>query len=185
MKRKFYYLFLTMCLLLTLFFGCTNEITENNSEKSAEDLLQETLSDGIINGTNAQTIEDALKSNKEYNFPDDHSLIQSEINDEWHVSSSNNTYNTYTKGYELFAFDSLEVEIASFATYDNDIDYLLFCVSFFDTPYIDIDEIQQWISELNIEEKESSKIFGDAEFILSYGWDNEPTQLKLTITALD
>ena len=143
------------------------------------------MEDGLINYTNAQIIEDSLKSNSNYNFWDDHSLTQSNINGDWSVSNRNNDYNTYTKSYDISAHKFLIVELASFATYDNDIDYLLYCASFFDTPYIDVDELQQWIKDFDTKDGYVTKVFGDTEFTLSYGWDNSPNKLELHVAALD
>lgn len=192
--KKILSVLLVAVMALMLFSGCEldNGSLDNTTEEMETTIPTETtdpeagfMDDGIINNTNAKDIEDALKANVEYNFPDDHSLVQSQINGEWHVSSSNNTYNTYTKSYDLYAYDTLEVEIASFATYDDDIDFLLYCVSFFETSRIDIAEVQQWITDYNPEDGYVTKIFGDAEFHLHYGADNDPTKFELTIMALE
>lgn len=192
--KKILSILLVVMMVLALFSSCelSSGSLDNIAEEVETTISTETtdpeagfMDDGIINNTNAKDIEDALKANAEYNFPDDHSLVQLKINGEWHVSSSNNTYNTYTKSYDLYAYDTLEVEIASFATYDDDIDFLLYCVSFFETPRIDIAEVQQWIADYNPEDGYVTKVFGDAELHLHYGADNDPTKFELTIIAFE
>lgn len=140
------------------------------------------MEDGMIQGTNAQDIENELKSVEEYNWWDDHNLIQSEINGEWSVLCKNNEYDTYTKSYELSAYDYLQIEIAKFITYDADYNYLQFCASLFDTDLIDAEEVKKWIEEYNPSEGYITKNFGDAEFVLD--GDGEGT-IELSIWALE
>ncbi|MBR4889639.1 MAG: hypothetical protein IKU17_10885 [Clostridia bacterium] len=141
------------------------------------------MTDGVINGTNAKTIEDMLKSNRDYNWWEDHSLTQSDINKKWFVYCANNEYNTYDKSYDLFANKNLEIEIAKFATFNNDIDYILVCASFFDTEYINIDEVEQWILNYKPEDGYVSKNFGDAEFVLDTEEYDDAIKLELSIYA--
>lgn len=135
---------------------------------STEDSKEELMSDGYINGTNAKNIESRLQSIKEYNWWDDHSLTQSSINKEWSVSCSNNDYNTYTKSYDLSAYNTLEIQYAKFITYDFDYEYLLLCASFFDTELIDANAVKQWIQEYDAADGTVEKVFGDATFTLTY-----------------
>lgn len=151
----------------------SDDKTDNNEETPAppettEDTKAEQMSDGYINGTNAKTIESKLQGIKEYNWWDDHSLTQSSINKEWSVSCSNNEYNTYTKSYELHAYDTLEIEYAKFKTYDADYEYLLLCADFFDTKLIDAAAVKQWIQAYDTSSGTVEKTFGDATFTLSY-----------------
>ena len=143
-----------------------------------------TMEDGMIQDTNAKDIEASLKAVVEYNWWEDHCLIQSNINDEWSVSCSNNEYNTYDKSYTLYAYENLEVEYAKFETYDYDYDYLLFCASLFETSLIDINQVQQWIKEYNIDYDWVEKQFGDAVFAMNYEKFNDgSSSISLVITA--
>lgn len=170
--------------------------TENTSteltteEPTAEKITttefdDEYMSDGVVNGTNAKTIEGALKANSSYNWWEDGELIQSQINKEWFVYCANNEYNTYTKSYDLHAEENLEIEIAKFSTYDNDMDYILTCVSFFDTEYIDASKVKEWVLDYSPENGYVTKVFGDAEFVLNTIEHSDAVELEFSVYALD
>ena len=175
------------------------KIYSNNSEKmerfdegdvfSADALVEVyyyggPMEDGMIQGTNAKTIENTLRAIQEYNWWDGHSLTQSSINDEWSVSCSNNEYNTYTKSYDLSAYDTLEIQYAQFKTYDFDYEYLLLCASLFDTDLIDADEVKQWVQEYEIEDGTIEQTFGDAIFTMRYHeYDDGESYVELSVWA--
>lgn len=193
--KKIILVFLCVGLIAVSITGCglLDFSLETNSDKEIEgsvnstppEINNEYLSDGAVDGTNAKTIENTLKSNSSYNWWDDHSLMQSQINKEWSVYCANNEYNTYTKSYELSAKENLEIEIAKFATYDNDINYLLACVDFFDTEYINAAEVKQWVLSYDAKDGYVSKTFGDAEFVLNTEDYDDSVKLELSIYALD
>lgn len=142
------------------------------------------MEDGMIQETNIQVIEAALKSVNEYNWRNEYSLLQSEINKEWISNCWNNEFNTDTKYYELHAHEDLEIEFASFKTTDFDYDYLLFCASLFDTSLIDATEVQIWMQEFNIEDGVVEKTFGDAIFTMRYHeYDDGECFIELSIWA--
>lgn len=163
----------------------TDANIDSSTDNASSETNDEYLSDGVVNGTNAKTIEDTLKSNSRYNWWDDHRLIQSQINKDWSVYCANNEYNTYTKSYDLSAKENFEIKIAKFATYDNDMDYILTCVAFFDTEYINVDEVRQWVSNYQAKDGYVSKIFGDAEFVLDTEDYDDSTKFELSVYALD
>jgi hypothetical protein len=158
---------------------------ESSSDKNdEEESTAQLMDDGYINGTNAKSIETSLKNIDEYNWWDDHSLIQSQINKEWSVYCANNEYNTYTKSYDLSAYDTLEIQTAEFRTYDFDYEYLLFCASFFDTDLIDADQVKEWVRGYDKSQGTIEKTFGDAEFTLSYTeYDDGECYIELSVWA--
>jgi hypothetical protein len=158
--------------------------TESSSnQNNADESTANAMNDGYINGTNAKAIEASLKSMEEYNWWDDHSLVQSEINKEWSVYCANNEYNTYTKSYDLYANETLEIELAKFKTYDFDYDYLLLCASFFDTDLINAEEVKEWVRGYDQSKQTVEKNFGDAEFTLSYHEYDDECYVELYVCA--
>ena len=159
--------------------------TESSSDKNnEEESTAQLMDDGYINGTNAKSIETSLKNVEEYNWWDDHSLIQSQINKEWSVYCANNEYNTYTKSYDLSAYDTLEIQTAEFRTYDFDYNYLLLCASFFDTDLIDAEQVKEWVRGYDKSQGTIEKTFGDAEFTLSYTeYDDGECYIELSVWA--
>lgn len=159
--------------------------TESSSDKNnEEESTAQLMDDGYINGTNAKSIETSLKNIDEYNWWDDHSLIQSKINKEWSVYCANNEYDTYTKSYDLNAYDTLEIETAEFRTYDFDYDYLLLCASFFDTDLIDTEQVKEWVRGYDKSQGTIEKTFGDAEFTMSYTeYDDGECYIELSVWA--
>ena len=176
------------------------EIFENNKDRNGSfkegdafpvDALVEVhyygggpMEDGMIQETNIQVIETALKSVDEFNWRNEYSLLQSEISGEWISNCWNNEFDTDTKYYELHAHEDLEIEYASFQTTDFDYDYLLFCASLFDTSLIDTTEVQIWMQEFNIGDRETEKTFGDAIFTMRYHeYDDGKCFVELSIWA--
>jgi len=68
--------------------------------------------------------------------------------------------------------------------FEEDYELLITFASFFDTSLINAEEVQQWIREYNPENGSATMVFGDAEFALHYGMENED-KYSLYITALD
>lgn len=68
--------------------------------------------------------------------------------------------------------------------FEEDYELLITFASFFNTSLIDTEKVQQWIREYNPESGGVSRVFGDAEFSLHFGMENED-KYSLYITALE
>lgn len=176
---------LAVCLIFimstSMLVACGNDEPEVSSTPNPEEVLAEMMDDGMIQGTNAQEIENALKSVPEYDWWEDHSLTQSQRNKEWSVLCGSNDD---TKSYSLDAHDTLEIEIAKFTTWDDDYDYLLLCASHFDTELIDAEAVKAWIIEFNREDGSATEVFGDAEFTMyCQEYDDGDYSIELQVWA--
>ena len=137
------------------------------------------LEDGMIQDTNIFAIEEQLKNMDGYTWSEDHGVIEGktgyfgtclcEENDIW---------------VDLYGNDLEMIESASIDVYEADYEVLITFVSYFDTELISAEEVQQWMRECDPKNEECTKIFGDAEFSLFYGMENDE-KYSLYITALE
>lgn len=137
------------------------------------------LEDGMVQETNIFTIEKQLKAVEGYNWSNEHSVIEGrtgyfgdcycEESDIW---------------CSLYGNDLEEITTANIDVFEKDYELLITFASFFDTSLIDGQAVEQWIRNSNPKNGSVSKVFGDAEFTLSYGAENDE-KYTLYITALE
>ena len=137
------------------------------------------MEDGMIQETNIFTIDQRLKSVEGYTWSSEHSVIE---------GRTGYLGDCYCKDkniwVSLYGNDLEEITLASIDVFEEDYELLITFVSFFDTSLIDAEEVQQWIQEYNPENGSATKVFGDAEFSLHFGMENED-KYSLYITALE
>lgn len=137
------------------------------------------MEDGMIQETNIFTIDQKLKSVEGYTWSSEHSVIE---------GRTGYLGDCYCKDkniwVSLYGNDLEEITLASIDVFEEDYELLITFVSFFDTSLIDAEEVQQWVREYNPENGSATKVFGDAEFSLHFGMENED-KYSLYITALE
>ena len=137
------------------------------------------LEDGMVQETNIFTIEKQLKAVEGYTWSDEHSVIEGrtgyfgtcfcEERDIW---------------CSLYGNDLEEITTANIDVFEKDYELIITFASFFDTSLIDGQAVEQWIRNSNPKNGSVSKVFGDAEFTLSFGAENDD-KYTLYITALE
>ena len=137
------------------------------------------MEDGVIQETNIFTIEQQLRSTEGYTWSGDYSVIKGRAGyfgecycgeqDVW---------------VSLYGNDLEEITLARIDVFEEDYELLITFASFFNTSLIDTEKVQQWIREYNPESGGVSRVFGDAEFSLHFGMENED-KYSLYITALE
>ena len=137
------------------------------------------MEDGMIQETNIFTIDQQLKSVEGYTWSSENSVIEGRTGylgdcfcEEKNIWCS------------LYANDLEEITSANIDVFEEDYELLITFASFFDTSLIDTEEVQKWIREFNPENGSATTVFGDAEFSLYYGMENED-KYSLYITALE
>ena len=169
---------LILCISLT---GCGDYLDspKNTTPTYQEETNNPLLEDGIIQETNIFTIEKQLKNTSSYNWSDEHGVIEGrtgyfgtclcEEKDVW---------------CDLYGNDSEEVTLATIDVFEEDYELLITFVSYFDTSLIDTNKVQKWLRDNKSCGNGVTKTFGDAEFSLYYG-EEEDNKYSLYITALE
>ena len=137
------------------------------------------MEDGMIQETNIFTIEEQLRSIEGYTWSGDYSVIEGRTGyfGNCHCEDKNIWVSLYGNDLE-------EITSANIDVFEEDYELLITFTSFFNTSLIDAEEVQQWIQEYNPENGSATKVFGDAEFSLHFGMENED-KYSLYITALE
>lgn len=137
------------------------------------------MEDGMIQETNIFTIDEKLKSIEGYTWSGEHSVIEGQ------TGYLGNCYCEEKNIWvSLYGNDLKEITLANIDVFEEDYELLITFASFFDTSLIDAEEVQQWIRENNPKNGSIQKVFGDAEFSLHFGMENED-KYSLYITALE
>lgn len=137
------------------------------------------MEDGMVQETNIFSIEQQLKSVEGYTWSGDYGVIKGR------TGYFGNCYCEEKNIWcSLYGNDLKEITLASIDVFEEEYELLITFASFFNTSLIDTEEVQQWIQDYNPENGSATKVFGDAEFSLHFGMENED-KYSLYITALE